>query len=82
MTAFEQPITRTAAHRDADELVRHLAAYAQHRAQCGQHAPITTRLLAQHLNWREARTADALALAQQLGMVGQGLGDGGWFVRC
>lgn len=76
------PITRTAAHRDADELVRHLAAYAQHRAQCGQHAPITTRLLAQHLNWREARTADALALAQQLGRVKTNPSDGGWCVTC
>ncbi|GGI87109.1 hypothetical protein [Deinococcus wulumuqiensis] len=82
MTGFEAHITRTAAHRDADELTRHLAAYAETRWRAGQRGPVTTRLLAAHLGWRESRTADALALAQQLGQVGVSVFDGGWYAKC
>ena len=77
MTGFEAHITRSAAHRDADELTRHLAAYAETRWRAGQRGPVTTRLLAAHLGWRESRTAEALALAQQLGQAKTNAYDGG-----
>lgn len=71
-------MTRPAAERDADECLRALRTGFR-SAVLSRSGPLTARVLASQLNWRQPRTETALSALAAQGHARLNQRDGGWF---